>query len=199
MNFKLRTVLIVLLTIVFFAPEAEAQKKKRRKTREDRDKPEKIKASFKDNLVYEVNFGNPSFFGVGGSSSFNLALKPAVAYKLAKPIAAGIYAKGDYLFVRQGGQEFSLLDYGFGTYAKLRVLDFLHLRGEFGYVSYSYERNSGIIQRGGFFEPMAGLGYRPGGEGPWHFGGEVLFHLNKDVREYSNQVVELWLQASYRF
>ncbi len=195
---KSRSTILILLLFSFLASDLTAQKKKRRKSREDRNRPEQVKPSFKDNLVYEINFGNPSFFGAGGSSSFNLALKPAVAYQLAKPVAAGVFVKGDYLFARIGTEEFSLLDYGFGTYAKFRLLDFLHLRAEYNYVSYSYDRVSRAVIREGFFEPLLGAGYRQG-NGPWYFGGEVLFHLKEDVREYSGQVVELWIQASYKF
>lgn len=184
--------------LVMFAEDASAQRKKRRKSREKEEVKDEMRKPFSQNMLYEIGFGNPSFLGGGGSSQFNIALKPAVGYKFGNRLGAGIFGKWDYLFVNQNGQEFSLHDYGVGAFTKFKIVDAFYLRAEYALQSYAYDRRSGVEIRENFLEPLIGAGYRSG-FGTWVFGGEVMFHLNKDVRDYAAQVIEFWLKIDYNF
>ena len=83
--------LLVLFMLLVFAEDAQAQRKKRRKSREKEELKEPG-LSFKDKMIYEIGFGNPSFIGGNGSSQFNIALKPAAGYKLHPRIGVGVFA-----------------------------------------------------------------------------------------------------------
>lgn len=195
--------LFVFIIMLFFIEDSYAQKRGKKKRRTDRTeqnqgREEVDPSSLKEKLAYEIGFGNPTFFGSGGQSQFNLALKPGVAYKIASPVTAGVYIKADYTFANFNGQEFSLLDYGTGIFTRLKIVDVIYARAELAYQNYSYDRFSGALLRKGFVEPMAGLGYTPG-LGDWQIGGELLIHLSKDVRDYAGQVYEFWIKANYRF
>jgi len=190
--------LLVLVILVMFAEDATAQRKKRRKSREKEEAREEFSKPWKDNMIYEIGFGNPSFIGGSGSSQFNIALKPGVGYKFHDRIAAGAFGKWDYLFVNQFGQEFSLHDYGVGLFTKFKIVEAFYLRGEYALQSYSYDRRTGFENRENFLEPLIGAGYRSG-VGKWVFGGEVLFHLSRDVRNYAGQVIEFWIKIDYNF
>lgn len=189
--------LLVFFILIIFVEDAQAQRKKRRKSREKEELKEP-KPSFSQNMIYEIGFGNPSFIGGNGSSQFNIALKPAVGYKLHSRIGTGVFVKWDYLFANIFGDEFSLHDFGTGVFAKFKIVDAFYLRGEYAYQSYAYNRQSNIIDRTNLYEPLVGAGYKSG-IGTWVFGGELLFHLNKEVRDTAGQVYEFWLKIDYNF
>jgi len=196
--------ILILVAMLFFVDDANAQRRgtKKRKSRESEEvKDQRLKKSqsdFREKLTYEIGFGNPTFFGGGGRSQFNIALKPGIGYKLVDKVATGVFIKGDYLFATVNGQEFSLLDYGAGVFAKFKIIDAIYVRAEGVYQNYSYDRTLGIVSRTGFLEPMLGLGYRSG-FGDWVFGGEILFHMDKSVRTFTNQVYEFWIKFDYKF
>ena len=146
--------------------------------------------------MYEIGFGNPTFFAGGGGSQFNMAIKPGAGYKLSDRLAAGIFAKADLIFYNSGGFEETLIDYGTGIFTKFKVIDALYLRGEYAYQSYEIS----AFQGGGRFnkaEPLLGLGYLQG-QGKWTFNLELLFHMDREIRDRV-QIYEFWLQASYNF
>lgn len=195
---------LILFAMLFFVDDANAQRRgtKKRTSRETEEKKNnrlgKSKSDIREKLTYEIGFGNPTFFGGGGQSQFNIALKPGVGYKLVDRVATGVFIKGDYTFANLGGQEFSLLDYGAGVFAKFKIVEAVYVRAEGTYQNYSYDRRLGITNRAGFLEPLLGLGYRSGVT-DWVFGGEILFHMDKDVRDYAGQVYEFWLKIDYKF
>lgn len=200
-----------LLFILTINTDMQAQSKKRKKrvvktestTRNSRltdDDEITITKPWKERLTYEIGVGNISFFGGGSSNQFNIAFKPSVGYKIFDRLAAGVYLKGDYLFVNTNNEDFSLFDYGAGIYSRFRIIEALYLKGEFGYQSYAYERvaaNIIIIQKS-FLVPMIGAGYSSG-FGKWKYGFEVLFNLNNDARDYSSKLIEYWLKFDYNF
>lgn len=201
---KYLSFLLILVAMLFFVEDANAQRRgtKKRKSREaEEQKDERLnrgRPDFKEKLNYEIGFGNPTFFGGGGASQFNIALKPGVGYKLVDRVSTGLFVKADYTFANLGGQEFSLLDYGAGLFAKFKIIDAIYVRAEGTYQNYSYDRQFGITNRAGFIEPLLGLGYLSG-YGDWVFGGEILFHMDKEVRTYAGQVYEFWLKLDYKF
>lgn len=195
---KFLSYLMVVVMLIMFVEDATAQRKKRRKSRDREEAKEEITKPFSENMVYEIGFGNPSFLGGGGSSQFNIALKPAVGYKFHNRVAGGAFVKWDYLFANINGQEFNLHDLGAGIFGRLKIVDAIYFRAEYAWQSYSYDRISGVQTRANFLEPLIGAGYRSG-YGKWVFGGEIMFHLNKNVRDYSQQVIEFWLKLDYNF
>ena len=201
---KYSSFLLILFAMLFVADDANAQRRgtKKRKSRESEEVKDqrlsRTQSDFREKLTYEIGFGNPTFFGGGGQSQFNIALKPGVGYKLVDRVATGIFIKGDYTFANLGGQEFSLLDYGAGVFAKFKIVDAVYVRAEGTYQNYSYDRSLGITNRAGFLEPLLGAGYRSG-FGDWVFGAEILFHMDRDVRTYAGQVYEFWLKIDYKF
>jgi hypothetical protein len=199
---------LVFLLVGLSINEADAQRRGTKKRTSKTEKAEDSRSSsrskdvgldWKQNLVYEIGFGNPTFFGGGGQSQFNIALKPGVGYKIVDRVAAGVFIKGDYTFANLGGNEFSLLDYGAGLFAKFRVIDAIYIRAEGTYQNYSFDRRLNILNRGDFIEPLIGAGYRSSNGGPWAFGGELLFHMNREVRDFAGQVFEFWIKLDYNF
>lgn len=197
---------MVFMAMFIFIDNADAQRrgtKKRTSKKETEEKTSntrdtKLSSDFRQKMIGEIGFGNPTFFGGGGASQFNIALKPGIGYKFVDRVAAGVFIKGDYTFANLGGQEFSLFDYGAGLFAKFLVIDAIYLRAEGVYQNYSYDRRTGVVLRDDFIEPMLGLGYRSG-FGTWKFGGEILFHMDRDVRDYAGQIYEFWLKLDYNF
>jgi len=190
---KFSVLSLIFIFCLLSVTEAEAQRKKRKRPR-DRDRTEEYSQSnFKENLIYEIGFGNPTFFSGGGGSQFNMALKPAAGYKFTDRLASGIFIKGDLVFVNSFGVENTFLDYGTGIFAKFKVIEALYLRGE-----YAYQNYDSTAGRFDFTEPLLGLGYRQGA-GKWTFNLELLFHMDRDVRDFTGQVYEFWLQAGYNF
>lgn len=188
---------LVFVFLLLSTSDLDAQRKKKKRPSKDRDRTEDInRTDFRDKLIYDIGFGNPSFFSGGGGSQFNMALKPGVGYKITNALAAGVFVKADLIFYNSGGFEETLIDYGTGVFAKFKVIDALYLRGEYAYQSYEISAFNG----GGRFkksEPLLGLGYRQG-QGKWTFNLELLFHMDREIRDRV-QVYEFWLQAGYNF
>jgi len=186
----------VMLSVV----DAEAQRKRRTKKRPSKTERETDKPSFKQKLALDLGFGNPGFIGGGGSSTFNFALKPGVGYIVSSRFSPGVFTKGDFLWVNNGAGEFSLFDYGVGLFAKFKIVESIYLRGEYAFQSYSWNRNTGLINRENFTSPLLGLGYKSVNPGSnWGgIGGEILFHMDADVRNFNN-LYEFWIKYDYKF
>lgn len=197
---KFLSYMLVLVIMVMCAEDATAQRKKRRKSREKEEARDEFKKPWKQNMVYEIGFGNPSFLGGGGSSQFNIALKPGAGYKFNERLSAGGFVKWNYWFVNNFGNSENLHEYGVGAFARFKIIEALYLRGEYAFASYPFgiTPTSVIYERENFLEPLAGLGYRSG-FGDWVFGGEALFHFNGNLRTYTNQALEFWLKVDYNF
>jgi len=193
---------LVFVFLLLSTSDLDAQRKKKKRPSKDKDRTEDInRTNFKDNLIYEIGFGNPTFFSGGGGSQFNMALKPGVGYKFTNSLAAGVFVKADLVFVNFGGQEATYIDYATGIFSKFKIIDALYIRGEFAYQSYENYSNlpNYPILTGRFkkAEPLLGLGYRQG-QGNWTFNLELLFHMDREIRDRV-QVYEFWLQAGYNF
>lgn len=179
--------------------EAEAQRTRSTSRSSSRTK-KSDKPSFKDNLAYEIGIGNPGFSGQTGNTQIRLGLKPGVGYIVSQRFSPGIFAKTDYLFVNQFGTRFNLFDYGIGAFAKFKIVESIYLRGEYALQSYAFNRTTGNLGRSTFTEFLVGGGYKnvnPGSN--WSWGGELLFHLNEDVRVVAGQIFEFWIKVDYKF
>lgn len=211
-SIKILSLFILSFMIVLgSATDADAQRKKRKKrettteestTRRARSGDEvEMGRPFKEKLVYEIGLGNIGFFGIGSSSQFAISGKPSVGYKIFDRLTAGIYGKADYFFInRQNNDDSSLLDLGLGAYSRVKIVDAVYLKAEYGLQSYSYEIASNFIieERKNFLVPFLGAGYVQG-FGKWKFGGEVMINLNPEARDYNNKFIEYWIKIDYNF
>lgn len=210
MKFSIKYLSIALFSLLFIlagSMEANAQKKRRKRTttdesvtvRSSRNNDEFIDIKpWKEKIVWEIGLGNIGFFGGGTSNLFNLAVKPSVGYKLFESLTTGVFLKSDYLFLNTNNEDYSLFDYGIGGYTRIKVLEPIYLKAEYGLQSYAYNRNTTAIVRRNFFVPLVGGGYTSG-FGKWKYGFEVLFNLNNEARDYSSAAVEYWMKFDYNF
>ncbi len=196
---------LILLGMLFVIEDAHSQRrgKKKRRTTEKTERKQVDETSWKQNLAYEIGFGNPTFFG-GNTSVFNIALKPGIAYKLHDRISVGLALKGDYVWANDPGfGEFTLFDFGVGAFTRFKIVDQFYTRFEYNRTRYQRwvvnpQFNTGEIVDFPFYEPMAGLGYIYSGNN-WNFGIEYNFHLNRDLRTTLSRIGEFWFKADYNF
>lgn len=210
MKFSIKYLSIALFSLLFIlAGSMEANAQKKRKKRTTNDETETVRSSrnddeyvdvkpWKEKIVWEIGLGNVGFFGGGTSNQFNLAVKPSVGYKLFDILTTGVFVKLDYLFVNRINEDYSLFDYGIGGYTRIKVIEPIYLKAEYGFQSYAFERGAPGLIRSNFFVPLVGGGYTSG-FGKWKYGFEVLFNLNNEARDYSSAAVEYWIKFDYNF
>lgn len=192
---------LIVATILMFSLDASAQNRKKRKRpteRPDDSRKEKEITPFKDNLIYEIKFGN---IALGQSTS--IAFKPAVSYPLTDRISAGLAGKYQFTFFNfqapMDDEFFS--DYGLGLFARGRIIEFIHLQVEYDlnwYQNFIFENN----EFNKFFEFFPGLlvggGYNSG-FGDWTYGLDVLFMATNSLRDRSSFPFEIYGGFTYNF
>jgi len=195
-----KTYVIISLFFALFmfdAIDSDAQRRTRtrERTRErDRSADEDV---LQNKIWYGFNLGNFGFSNGG----FSFSGKANVGYKIKDPFSAGLTSKFFYdVITIQNASDISLISYGLGAFARVKLIEGIFLHGEYNFSSYD---NDNRLQfggdRGSFTYPMVGGGYESG-YGDWTFGLMILFHIQEDVRELSaTDFGEYWISFSYKF
>jgi len=203
MTKKIISISLLVLFFLTVSTDIEAQRKKRKtskKTEDTEDTRSRSRSrssqertetvSFTDRLNYDINIGNISF-----NNGFGITLKPAVGYKFADRISAGLALRAFYNFVNiRGGDDFSTFSYGPSVYSRFKVSEDFYIQGEYSRMSYQFDPNADRVTAS---SPLAGIGYLSG-FGPWKFGIQVLFVFNERFRDIEN-TIDYWFSFSYNF
>jgi hypothetical protein len=184
----LKNILLLILVSVAILSDASAQRKRTRTTpTTSRTRTQKSDASFANNLIYEIRFGN-----VGLGNPVSLSLKPGIGYKLNKTFSAGLNSKLFYSYFNSiGGSDYSEFDYGVNLYARGRISNSIFLTGEYGFTKYGTASNPLEL-----YYPSVGGGYVSPGNGKWSYGAEVLLPLNGTARDAVG-TIEYWIGFYY--
>jgi hypothetical protein len=188
MNSKkfLFSISLILSFVIIDVIDADAQRKRRR-TREV--EAESISVPIAQRITHSIEIGN---FGFG--SGFSISGKYTAGYKILESLQVGPTAKFFYNFVNVvGPSDQSFFDYGFGAMAKLGITRNIFLQGEYDYLSLDFD-----TERVNKSYPLVGGGYHDG-RGPWTFGLSMLFILDGEVRDLTNNTVEYWISFNYNF
>ncbi|HFC00741.1 MAG TPA: hypothetical protein ENJ53_08050, partial [Phaeodactylibacter sp.] len=143
MKKALQFLVLISILLVSFSPHAEAQKKKRKKSK-DIEEYFDDRGSFKDRLWYGGGF-NLGFGGSGNVSSFQFGISPMVGYKITDRFSLGPRISLDYNYIKgpsvtltgntdNGRQASGIVSYSGGVFARFKFLDML-----FAHTEYSYE------------------------------------------------------------
>jgi hypothetical protein len=172
---------------------ADAQRRVPSDKRDERRQPRDYDmVGFADNLNYEIVIGNIGGFG----NIFNVSLKPRVGYRFGDYFTTGLGGKISYTFFNNAfGPNQSFFDYGALGFARIKIANVVYVQGE--YTRQRFQETSNTART--FNYPLAGLGYASGNPDGWSYGFEIMAILNDNVRNFRNEVVEYWINISYRF
>ncbi len=193
---------LIVATILMFSLDASAQNRKKRKRpteRPDDSRKEKEITPFKDNLIYEIKFGN---ILLGNVTS--ISFKPAVSYKITEHISGGLAAKYQFFFVNNPSplEDKFYSDYGLGIFARGRIFESIHLQLEYDLNWYYNIDNTQPLEDIVFYEffpgVLAGAGYSSG-FGDWAYGLDVLFMATNSLRDRTGFPFEIYGGFTYNF
>ena len=189
---KLIPLFLVALFMVLSISDAEAQKKRKRRsdTREQKAEDPFDKSG---QLYYEIKFGN---LGIG--SSLQLALKPTIGYNFTKIFSINASPKIRYTYLNQiGNNDLSFFDYGLVPGLRAKITETIFLQGEYGY--HSIDPGVDGLDRFNKWAPLIGGGYYSG-HSDWKWGIEILLKLDNEVRDAEGgEIIEYWFGVNYNF
>ena len=146
MKKALQFLVLISILLITFSPNAEGQKKKRKKSK-DVDEYFDDRGSFKDRLWYGGGL-NLGFGGSGNISSFQFGLSPMVGYKITDRFSVGPRISVDYNYIKgptvawvnngpqvkeTGRQASGIVSYSGGVFARFKFVEMLFAHTEYGY------------------------------------------------------------------
>ena len=178
-------ILTILLIVLICVDSLDAQRRRSRRTTDDNQQ-----TSIADKINYEIRLGNLAF-----GSGFAIGAKPSVGYKINNYITAGGSFRFDYEFINGtfGTQDFSLLSYGPGLFARGKFVSNFYLQGEYTFFNFD-----NIDTRFNRSFPSLGLGMVQGGDN-WKYNLELMFILDDLSRDFLGNTVEFWFSFSKNF
>ncbi len=199
---------IVLLCLVCFTTELDAQKRgsKKRESKEttsdksrssrDRDGDKEV-IPFSDRIIYDIHIGQ-----LGFNRGFTISAKGGAAYKITDRFSVGLGLKNFYYLENNPGSnsDISVFNWGPYIYPRFKISEQFYIKAEYYYISFDNDLfNSGNSDR--IYEgiPLIGAGYLSG-FGPWKFGLELLFIPSDSDRDlYYGDVFEYMFSFIYNF
>lgn len=125
--------MLLLGLMVFFAQNADAQRRDRERERE-RPREEAPEKEAPKGIAARLWYGggvNIGFGGFNGYSSFNFGVSPMVGYKIVGPLSAGPRVAYDFNSLKQRGfKSVTLNSFDFGGFVRCRVFRGLFFQGE---------------------------------------------------------------------
>ncbi len=136
-----------------------------------------------------ISLGNIQF-----GQGFSLSGKFSYGFEFEDRFSVGGYGKIFYDFINQFSPtpDISLLTYGAGAFARVKVVEEFYVIGEYGINSFDQNNNPRI----NVWSPAVGAGYKSG-IGDWSYGLHVLFPFDDIARDYLN--LEYWIDFNYKF
>jgi hypothetical protein len=177
--------LIVLFSFLIALPEADAQRRGKKKRRDKEPQAEVI--SLKERLWYGGGFilGFNSFGGgVTAQNAFLIGVSPMVGYKVTDKLSFGPRVELNFQTARyQFGSDVlsnNTLNWGIGGFGRHKFFDVLFAHVEYGYFNYEVVEgvdidNEFLTRREGENQFLLGLGYNSGY--PWGTEISILYDI----------------------
>ena len=177
--------LMVLFSLFFALPEADAQRRGKKKRRDKEPQAEVI--SLKERLWYGGGFilGFNSFGGgVTAQNAFLIGVSPMVGYKVTDKLSFGPRVELNFQTARyQFGNDVlsnNTLNWGVGGFGRHKFFDVLFAHVEYGYFNYEVVEgvdidNEFLTRREGENQFLLGLGYNSGY--PWGTEISILYDI----------------------
>lgn len=183
---------LILTIICFCVPEADAQRRSRRRVVEEESQQEQ--KTLKERLTYEIGIGNTSLF----NGRLNLGIRPTIAYKATDWLYTGIGGKYIFQFFNIiNGPDITSHNGSIFPYVQIKVTESIYLKGLYEYGSYEFLTSNFNKATFTDLSPFFGGGYTSG-YGDWKWGFEILFVGNGNLRD-RYELLEYWIVVSKNF
>lgn len=180
----LKVGIFLLVFLVGFSFNADAQKKK------PRPKKEKVEDYFDEEgfgahkLWYGAGAGL-NFGGGGNSSQFSVSISPMVGYKVTEEFSIGPRAEVDYVHARfatsnTSSDKYNILNYAIGAFARYKVFNPIFLHAEYQLESRADPIGGGETRRGSRTNFFVGGGYGSSGGSAIGYEISILWNVLED-------------------